>query len=162
MTLLWLKKEGVEHVAMTDFAPARRALAARLGADLVLDPATVDAGEELGKAAGTPRVIFECVGVEGTLQQAMELVARRGRVVVVGVCMKEDRIHPMVAINKELALHFVLGYSPAEYAEALQAFADGSLDTSPLVTGTVSLDGLPAAFAALADPTDCKVLYVAE
>ncbi|MGH2634336.1 MAG: hypothetical protein ACRDG3_13075, partial [Tepidiformaceae bacterium] len=93
-----------------------------------------------------------------TLQQAMELVARGGRVIVVGVCMKDDTIRPMVGINKTLTLKFVLGYTPAEYAETLGALGDGTVDTSPLVTRTVTLDELPAAFAALADPTDWKVM----
>jgi threonine dehydrogenase-like Zn-dependent dehydrogenase len=72
--------------------------------------------------------------------------------------MKEDKIMPMVGINKQLTLQFVLGYTPAEYAEALSALGDGSVDTSPMVTRIVGLDELPGAFAALAEPTDCKVV----
>jgi threonine dehydrogenase-like Zn-dependent dehydrogenase len=161
MTLIWLKQEGVPHVTVSDYAPARRELAAKLGADLVVDPGSQDLAaahlEATGKAAP---VVFECVGVEGTLQQAMQLVDRGGRVVVVGVCMKEDRIHPMVGINKQLTLKFVLGYTPAEYAEALTALGDKTVDTSPMVTRTVSLDELPAAFESLADPHDCKIVLV--
>ena len=74
--------------------------------------------------------------------------------------MKEDRIYPMVGINKQLTLKFVLGYTPVEYAEALAALGDRSVDTSPMVTRTVSLEELPAAFEALADPHDCKVVLV--
>jgi threonine dehydrogenase-like Zn-dependent dehydrogenase len=107
-----------------------------------------------------PDVVFECVGVQGTLQQAMELVTVRGRVVVVGVCMLPDQITPMLGINKQLTLQFVLGYTAQEFAETLEAFASGEVDTTPLVTRTVSLDELPGAFAALADPSDCKVLVV--
>lgn len=161
MTLIWLKQEGVPHVTVSDYAPARRELAAKLGADLVVDPGSQDLAaahlEATGKAAP---VVFECVGVEGTLHQAMQLVDRGGRVVVVGVCMKEDRIHPMVGINKQLTLKFVLGYTPAEYAEALTALGDKTVDTSPMVTRTVSLDELPAAFESLADPHDCKIVLV--
>lgn len=165
MTLIWLKQEGVKHVTVSDFAPARRELAAQLGADLVVNPADGDVAEAhrkaLGSAPGTGiPVVFEAVGVEGTLSQAMQLVDRGGRVVVVGVCMKEDRIHPMVGINKQLTLKFVLGYSPAEYAEALQALGDKTIDTSPMVTRTVNLDELPAAFEALAQPHDCKIVVV--
>ncbi|MEO8540728.1 MAG: zinc-binding dehydrogenase [bacterium] len=161
MTLIWLKKEGVEHVTVSDFAPSRRALAEKLGADLVIDPGSANLAESVVAAAGKAApVVFECVGVEGTLRQAMELVDRAGRVIVVGVCMKEDRIFPMVGINKQLTLKFVLGYSPAEYAEALAGLADKSVDTSPMVTRTVNLDELPAAFEALADPHDCKIVVI--
>jgi len=159
MTLLWLKKEGGRHVTVSDPAEARRALAARLGADMVVNPATDNVADAVAATAGgLPPVVFECVGVEGTLQQALETVERGGRVVVVGVCMNEDTILPMVGINKQLTVQFVLGYSPAEYAETLGAFASGSIDTSPMVTRGVTLDELPAAFEALANPADCKVV----
>jgi len=42
--------------------------------------------------------------------------------------------------------------------EALAALGDGSIAAGPLVTRTISLDELPGAFAALADPHDCKVV----
>jgi len=161
MTLLWLKQEGVSHVTVSDYAPARRALAEKMGADLVIDPAATNLAEAVVGAAGKAApVVFECVGVEGTLRQAMELVDRGGRVIVVGVCMKEDKIFPMVGINKQLTMKFVLGYTPAEYAEALTALGDKSVDTSPMVTRTVSIEELPAAFEALADPHDCKIVVV--
>lgn len=161
MTLLWLKQEGVQHVTVSDFAPSRRELAAKLGADLVVDPAATNLAEAVVAAAGRAApVVFECVGVEGTLRQAMELVERAGRVIVVGVCMKEDRIYPMVGINKHLTMKFVLGYSPEEYAESLAALGSGAIDTSPMVTRTVTLDELPAAFEALADPSDCKIVVL--
>jgi threonine dehydrogenase-like Zn-dependent dehydrogenase len=159
MTLLWLKHEGVGQVTVSELAGPRRELATRLGADLVLDPAGDDVGARVAEAAGgAPPVVFECVGVAGTLHQAMEFVGRRGRVVVVGVCMTDDRVQPMVGINKHLTVQFVLGYTPEEMAESLKAIADGSVDPRPLVTRTVSLDELPAAFRALRDPRDCKVV----
>ena len=159
MTLLWLKQEGVKHVTVSEYAGARRALARQLGADLVIDPADGRVAERITEAAGTPpSVVFECVGVEGTLQQAMELVNRRGRVIVVGVCMVEDRLRPMLGINKHLTLQFVLGYTPVEYAEALDALGTGRVDTSPLITKTVGLDELPGAFRSLSDPSECKVI----
>jgi 2-desacetyl-2-hydroxyethyl bacteriochlorophyllide A dehydrogenase len=159
MTLLWLKKAGVANVIVSDPAPARRDLAATLGADHVIDPASGSVAEAVRNAAGSvPRVVFECVGVEGTLQQAIDTVAPGGRIVVAGVCLREDRILPLVAIDKQVNIQFVLAYTQAEFAEALEALGDGSVGAAPLVTRMISLDELPAAFAALADPDDCKVV----
>ena len=181
MTLLWLKHDGVDQVAVSDPSPERRELARKLGADIVIDPASEDVlgafqaafGGEVqagGAASGAgygggatmvqPPVVFECVGVPGTLQQAMGFAQVRGRVIVVGVCMEEDRLRPMIGINKQLTLQFVLGYTAAEYAEALAALASGAVDTSLLVSRTVSLDELPDAFGALADPKDCKIVVL--
>ena len=74
------------------------------------------------------------------------------RVVVVGVCMGEDRLRPTMAINKEVDLRFVLAYTPLELRDALHQLAEGEIDASPLVTGRVGLDGVASAFAALGDP----------
>ncbi len=158
LTLLWLKRDGVKHVAVSEPAAPRRGLAARLGSDLTVDPATEDVAARLAETGDPPLVVFECVGVPGTLQQAMDLVGRRGRVVVVGVCMTEDRLMPMLGILKHLTVQFVLGYTRAEFAEALSALADGSIDPAPIITRTVTLAELPAAFRALGNPEDCKVV----
>jgi len=74
------------------------------------------------------------------------------RVVVAGVCMGADTIRPSIAINKEIDLRFVLGYTPQEFREALHLLADGKVDPTPLITGTVGLDGVADAFEALGDP----------
>jgi threonine dehydrogenase-like Zn-dependent dehydrogenase len=74
------------------------------------------------------------------------------RVIVAGVCMTPDTFRPAMAINKEIDLRFVVGYSPLEFRDTLHMLADGKVDPSPLITGTVGLDGVDAAFAALADP----------
>jgi threonine dehydrogenase-like Zn-dependent dehydrogenase len=66
--------------------------------------------------------------------------------------MQEDRIRPIVGINKQLELHFVLGYSPQEFAATLEHFATGRLDGSPMITGKVGADGVAQAFVDLDDP----------
>ena len=75
----------------------------------VLDPGAAPLEAAFAAAAGgPPDLIFECVGVPGMLQRMVELAPPRGRIVVVGVCMEEDRLRPRMAIRKELSLRFVL------------------------------------------------------
>ncbi len=107
--------------------------------------------EALGAAPKHP-VIFECVGVPGVIDSIIDGAPLFSRVVVVGVCVGADTITPAMAINKEIDLRFVLGYSPLEFRDTLQMLADGKVDPRPLITGTVGLDGVHAAFAALGDP----------
>ncbi len=42
------------------------------------------------------------------------------------------------------------GYAPLELRDTLHLLAEGEVDASPQVTGTVGLDGVAGAFAALA------------
>jgi threonine dehydrogenase-like Zn-dependent dehydrogenase len=185
--ILMLKAHGVKTVIASDFSEARRQLATRCGADVVVDPAVTspwehfertkhitdakkllgtafDAMEQLrripllpwnkvmhaadavGAAVPAGPVVFECVGVPGIIGQIVNSAPLRSRVVVVGVCMEPDTFQPAMAINKEIDLRFVFAYDPAEFHDTLQMIADGKVDPSPLITGTVGLGGVEAAF----------------
>jgi threonine dehydrogenase-like Zn-dependent dehydrogenase len=107
--------------------------------------------EALGAAPKHP-VIFECVGVPGVIESIIDGAPLLSRVVVVGVCVGPDQITPAMAINKEIDLRFALGYTPLEFRDTLRMLAEGDVDPAPILTGTVGLDGVDAAFTALGDP----------
>jgi threonine dehydrogenase-like Zn-dependent dehydrogenase len=116
------------------------------------------AAERLGAGPKHP-VVFECVGVPGVIDEIIAAAPLFSRVVVVGVCMGADRIRPSMAINKEIDLRFVLAYTPVDFRDTLHMLCEGEVDPSPIVTGTVGLPGVEAAFEALADPeTHAKIL----
>ena len=152
-TIAALRIAGIAPIVAADFSPTRRALARRMGAHEAVDPR-----EETALAAWTrvdgrqPLVLFEAVGVSGMLDRLMRDAPRGSRIVVVGVCMQQDQIWPMVGIGKELNLQFVLGYDPAEFNRTLQLIADGQIDVAPLITGEVGIADVPAAFRTLATP----------
>lgn len=108
--------------------------------------------DTLGAAGPKASVIFECVGVPGMIDQVITAAPLGARVVVVGVCMGADTLHPAIANGKEIDLRFVFGYTPLEFRDTLHLLADGKVDASALVTGSVGLDGVAAAFTALSDP----------
>lgn len=158
-------------IIAADFSPRRRALAEALGADAVVDPAMNSPWTQWAELATwrdpsrapalppwmlgpplRPAVVFECVGVPGVLDQLMGNAPRGTRIIVVGVCMEPDTIHPMLGISKELAFQFVLGYTAAEFEETLGLIASGGIPTAPLITGRVGLDGVAGAFTELASP----------
>jgi threonine dehydrogenase-like Zn-dependent dehydrogenase len=163
--------KGLHPIIAADFSPARRALALKMGADIVIDPAEVSPYETWKQAATPegyggsryaqffgigpkmrPAVIFECVGVPGVIQQVMEGAPASARIVVVGVCMETDRIEPFFGIVKQLNVQFVLAYTAQEFAESLHHIAEGKVNVAPMVTGTVGLGGVRDAFAELANP----------
>ncbi|MBK1659056.1 zinc-binding dehydrogenase [Paracraurococcus ruber] len=157
---LLARLEGAGAVVVSEPAPARRERAARLGATAVLDPGAAPLAEAFRAAAGgPPDLIFECVGIPGMLQRMVELAPPRGRIVVVGVCMEEDRLRPRMAIRKELSLRFVLAYDRADFARVLRHVEAGAIRWEDFVTGVIGLAALPAEFEALRRPTSqVKVL----
>src|SRR3954469_23277053 len=156
-----LKMRGIGPVVAADFSGKRRALAERLGADVVVDPRTTPAIEAWRQADGvrTP-VIFEAVGVPGMIDQAMRIAPNNARILVVGACMQEDRFHPMLGIGRELNVQFAFGYEPGEFAAALMSIADGKVDLEPWLTARVAIDGVPKAFEDLADPEEHAKIMV--
>jgi threonine dehydrogenase-like Zn-dependent dehydrogenase len=117
------------------------------------------AAEALGAAGPKRPVIFECVGVPGIIDGVIGAAPLSSRIIVVGVCMGEDKMRPALANGKEIDLRFVLGYTPLEFRDTLYMLAEGKLDASPLITGTVGLDGVEAAFGVLAGAeTHAKIL----
>ena len=157
-----LKMRGIGPIVAADFSPKRRQLAEQLGADVVVDPRETPAIDAWRRIDGIrPLVIFEAVGVPGMIEQAMRMAPKDARILVVGVCMQEDRIHPMLGIGRELSIQFALGYTPAEFGSALQAIAEGRVDLAPWLTGTVDIEGVPQAFRDLGNPDrHAKILVV--
>lgn len=149
-----LRVRGVETIVASDFSPKRRELAAKMGAHQTMDPGQASPFDTV-KA----RVVFEAVGVPGIIDDIMQRARNGTRLVIAGVCMQPDTVHPFFGIAKEINLQFVNAYTPEEFAESLRAIAEGRIDVAPMITGEVDLAGVGAAFDDLADPErHCKIL----
>ncbi len=149
-----LALRGVESIVASDYSTARRELAAVIGAHRTVDPAQGSPFDTV-----KPAVVFEAVGVPGIVDDILRRASPGTRLVVAGVCMQPDTVHPFFAIVKEINVQFVLAYEPDEFAESLRAIAEGDVDVTPMITGEVGLDGVGAAFDALVDPErHCKIL----
>ena len=155
------RAEGAGAVVVSEPAGGRRAQAERLGATATIDPlATPDVAAAFREAAGgPPDALNQSVGVPGMQQRGIEMAPPRGRIVVVGVCMQEDRIRPRMAIRKELTLSFAFAYTRADFEAVLGHLGSGALRARDFVTATIGLEAHPETFEALRRPGDAvKVL----
>lgn len=166
-----LKGKGLAPIIASDYSAARRALALKLGADIVLDPAATSpfktweeharlSADEIKKLPISlnpatplkPAVIFECVGIPGLIQSVIEGAPQAAKIIVVGVCMEPDTQMPMYACYKELSLQYVLACTPDEFAQSLALIASGKVDAGAMLSGKVGLSEVPGAFQELANP----------
>ncbi len=161
-TISALRLAGVETIVAADLSQRRRALASTMGASEVVDPREEPALEAWRRVAGRGElVIFEAVGIRGMIDTATSAAPRGAQVVVVGVCMQSDTIHPMAAVVRELNYQFVLGYDPDQFTRTLRRISEGEIDVTPMITATVDLRGVADAFEELRDPDrHAKVLVV--
>jgi 2-desacetyl-2-hydroxyethyl bacteriochlorophyllide A dehydrogenase len=151
--LMHLKQRGASPVIVSEPSHGRRALAERLGADILIDPTNDRLYERTEIRQRRDVVFFECVGVPGMIDQVFAGAPRHARLVIVGVCLQTDHSRPLIAINKELNVQYVLGYTFDEFTHTLALIADGKLDVEPLVTHEVALSRVAETFDALARPT---------
>jgi threonine dehydrogenase-like Zn-dependent dehydrogenase len=157
-----LKRLGIGPIVAADFVASRRATAAVMGADIVVDPANMSpyaAWREL--AYGSPDavrdimglldlercVVFECVGVPGVLDTIIRGCERGTRIFSAGGPPDGDHLHTMTAKRKGLNIQFGGGPSIPHWNEAFDEVISGRLDVTPMTGRMVDLGDGPAAFA---------------
>jgi (R,R)-butanediol dehydrogenase / meso-butanediol dehydrogenase / diacetyl reductase len=103
--------------------------------------------------------VFECVGLPGMVQAAIDATTTRGRAVIVGVCVTPDTVVPVLALLKEVEVRFAVYYRGNEFAAAAALLESGGIDVDAFVTGHVDLNGVNDAFHRLLTSTsDRKIL----
>ena len=85
LTAVAARLAGASFVALTEPIPARRALAARFGVDLALDPMAGEAKAEIKRAAGEIDVAFEAAGTQEAVDDATLIVGTGGTAVIIGI-----------------------------------------------------------------------------
>jgi (R,R)-butanediol dehydrogenase/meso-butanediol dehydrogenase/diacetyl reductase len=160
---LWARHFGAREIIVSDPVAARRDQCGLLGATGGIDPTKTESVRDSFKGAigSLADVVFECVGVPGMVQASIDCAEVHGKVVIVGVCSKPDPFVPIVALMKELTMHFVVYYRSADYRYTIDMLHSRRIDALPMVSDRIDLDAFPAAFEALKHPTtQCKVLVL--
>ena len=155
----WARRMGAGKVAVQDIADFQEQRALGMGADVfVVDPADPVGSAEQG-LGGKADVVFECVGIPGLIDQAVQQVRNRGTVLLLGLCTRPDPIDSFAMLSKEVRLVTSAFFTVPEYRASLDALAAGAIEPRLLVTDTISLADTPAVFESLKRRTSqCKVL----
>jgi (R,R)-butanediol dehydrogenase/meso-butanediol dehydrogenase/diacetyl reductase len=154
----WARRLGAT-VAVQDIADFQRDRALGMGADLfVVDPEDPIGSAERG-LGGKADVVFECVGIPGLIDQAVQQVRNRGTVLLLGLCTRPDPINSFAMLSKEVKLVTSAFFTVPEFQASLDALAQGATEPRLLVTDTISLADTPRVFETLKRrTTQCKVL----
>jgi len=148
----WARRFGAGEIVVSDPSRSRRESAHAFGATTVHDPVA-------GAPEGLFDVVFECVGMPGLLQSALDAATVHGRVVVAGVCVAPDQISHLPALMKEVQIRYAVSYRTEEFASAARLLNSGALDPTSFVSRTVALDEVGQAFDDLqSGSNDRKVL----
>ena len=137
LTVQLARLAGATRVVLITRNPAKRDLAARLGATACLDPAEVD--EHIHQTGGAD-VVFECAGLAATVAGAPRLARRGGMVVIVGVLPAGQKveIEPFDLLFREVSL-ITSFLNPFTHARAADLIATGAIQVAPLISRTLTL-----------------------
>ena len=150
LSVLAARRAGAAEIVATDLSDFTLALAAKAGADRVINTRTApDALSGYGADKGYFDVLYECTGVAAAL--AGGIAALRPRGVILQLGLGGDMSLPMMAITaKELELRGSFRFHD-EFAVGVALMQKRLIDVAPLITHTLGLDRAEDAFKLASD-----------
>ena len=135
---------GAAQVFVSEILPNRREKARAMGAT-VLDPADGDVAAQIRERTGGmgADVALDCVGVESSLNAALGMVRKAGRVALVGIFTSRPKIFIERIGLDEVELVGSLAYA-YDFPPAIALVADGRVNLNGLITGRIPLRSIIA------------------
>lgn len=153
--VLAAQRLGAERVAVSEPAPQRRQLNARLGAAVVDPSAGADVPAQVRAALdGDPTLVVDAVGSPRTLAAAFACAPIGATVVLVGMAAPTLDVAAYEISTKERSVVGSFCYSAAEFRDTAQWAGTVPDRLATLIEGRTDLAGGPGAFEALARGTD--------
>ncbi len=162
MVLAVVRQQGAARVVVTDVLADKRRRALDLGAHAVVDAARDDVVDAVRDALGeSADVVFDCVAVQRTVEQAIAMALKAGTVVVVGVPAADVRVPLPVMQDQQVRIQGSATYVAEDYAAAFALLGSGAVRADDFVTGVYPLDEVADAFAASTSGEHVKVIVTA-
>jgi 2-desacetyl-2-hydroxyethyl bacteriochlorophyllide A dehydrogenase len=163
MTLAVARAHGASRIVVTNRSAGKREQALRLGADAAFDPRDPRADQEIVAALGGEQadVVFDCVAVQDTMDQAFNLILKGGTIVVVGVPAGPVTVPLPQLQDRQLRVQGSAVYLPADYTESIGLLTSGAVSAADLITAQFPLGEAAAAFRAAASGEQIKVVLTA-
>ncbi|MCU1635286.1 MAG: alcohol dehydrogenase [Cryobacterium sp.] len=159
LVLAAARHAGARRIVMTDMLPSKRERALRLGADAVVDASRSDIVEairgELGESAD---VVFDCVAIQPTVDQAIALAMKAGTVMIVGVPASAVMVPLPQIQDLQMRIQGSATYLPEDYQTAIEIILAGGVTAEDFITSRFPLDEVSEAFAASSGGEEVKVV----
>ncbi len=127
---------GAKKVIITDLSDFRLQKALDVGIDATCNVGKESFAEKAKEVFGDEGfdVAFEAVGVEASLDDAVQHIQKGGDIVVLGVFGGRPAVDMSVVGDRELSLIGTLMYKQNDYQQAVDWISSGAMITEPLVT----------------------------
>jgi L-iditol 2-dehydrogenase len=151
------------RVILSEPSAVRRQIATRFSPELIIDPGSQNLVDEVRRVTGGRGAdIAICANpVAATHTQAVELVRKRGKVVLFGGLPKAS---PMTTLDgnrihyNEIQVIGTFSYHPTYHALALEALERRLINSEDIITHTFTIDEIDRAFQTAASGEALKVM----
>ncbi|RLC62687.1 MAG: hypothetical protein DRI80_05760 [Chloroflexota bacterium] len=160
---LVLTKQIGARVIVSEINPERAAFAKKMGADAVIDPTQAPFAEQV-KALTRGRgadVIFCAMSVASAVEQAMEAVAKGGRVHVYASIHPRGTkisIDPNLFHSKEIVLTGTMSQDKEDVLQAVRMISEGLIDLKPFISLVLPFERLEEGLQAALRPDTYRVI----
>jgi L-iditol 2-dehydrogenase len=130
------RASGAAQVMITDLSEYKLEKARSCGLAHAINTQKQDLGQAILDTMGPDKadLILECVGVQDTITQAVNLARKGSTIIVVGVFGQKPLVDLGLVQDRELSLVGTLMYQKKDYLRAIELVASGALCLDPLVT----------------------------
>lgn len=148
------KALGAGDVAAADIRTSRLELAGRLGIDHTVQSQAHTLRDAVRQVwPDGPDVVFEVVGAEAAIRDAVDAARKGTRIGVVGVFGEDPRVQMGLVQDRELELIGTLMYMKEDWEDAVRFLAEGAVEVRPLVTHRFDMAHLAEAYRTIeSDP----------
>ena len=158
-TVAVLRARGAGKIVSTDPNPRKRERAAALGADATIDARSPDVAGQVRRALGeSADIVFDCVAVQSSMDQAIAIADKGGTVVVVGVPAAEVTVPLPIVQDHQVRIQGSATYLPEDYAESVDLLGRGAVRAADFVTAIRPLAQVAEAFELASSGNHVKVL----
>jgi 2-desacetyl-2-hydroxyethyl bacteriochlorophyllide A dehydrogenase len=159
LTLAVLRAHGAGKIISTDPNPRKRDRAAALGADATIDARTPDVvGQVRRELGGSADVVFDCVAIQSSMNQAIAIADKGGTVVVVGVPATEVTVPLPIVQDHQIRIQGSATYLPEDFKDSAELLRAGAVKSADFVTATRPLAQVAEAFELASSGNHVKVL----
>ncbi|KKK43823.1 MAG: putative zinc-type alcohol dehydrogenase-like protein YjmD [Candidatus Lokiarchaeum sp. GC14_75] len=130
------KALGARSVMITDLSDYRLGIAEEVGIDFTINPLKQTLSEEIFKSFGPHKadLIIECVGVNETIETAIDIARKGTDIIVVGVFADNPSINLGYIQDRELRLIGNLMYQTKDYIKAIELIQSKKINLKPLMS----------------------------
>lgn len=168
MALLAAKQQNPKRIIVSDLSEYRLEFAKKQGADLVINPGKLAAGQtfeekvkELLKGESVD-IALEAVGAGATVRQAMSVLKPHGVCIWIGNNVKMAELDMQQVVTRELVIAGTFIYTHKEFGEAIDFIEANKIDLHSFITKVISIEEVPQMFQTLVEDTEHFMKVVVE